>query len=112
MTIDEHSQHPFTPQTRRARIEDLETNAIEAHQAVEGAEPKIAIGRLRYRSDAVVREPLLNLPGVDRVFSNGAKRNNNTRRDADPQKEGGDNKSESNPSFPSQIAATPNAPRK
>jgi len=67
---------------------------------------------LHNRGDAVVREPLLDLPGVDGIVSNGAKRINNTRRDANPQQECGDNGSESSActSSPSQIEATPTAP--
>jgi len=48
-------------------IENGETNAVEADEAVEGRQPKVAVVRLRHRDHGILREALVGLPRIDEV---------------------------------------------
>jgi len=47
-------------------IEDGEADAVEAHEAVEGGEPEVAVVRLGHRDDGILRKAVVGLPGVDK----------------------------------------------
>lgn len=65
--IDEQPDHLVVLQSGGPRIEHREPDTIEPDQSAEGAEPEVAVRRLRQQGDRVVRQALLRLPDIDRV---------------------------------------------
>src|ERR1041385_1736934 len=48
-------------------IKNSETHAVEAYEAIEGRQPKIAVVRLGHRNDGILWKALIGLPGIDEI---------------------------------------------
>src|SRR5437899_7437629 len=65
LVINEQPQHPFALQPWCPRVKHNEAKPIKPDQTAEGAQPQIAVGRLRNGSHRAVRQTVLHLPDGD-----------------------------------------------
>src|SRR5262245_16548052 len=67
---DEQSSHARLLEFGRVDgIERDEAHAIESRETIVCSDPKITIGRLGYRGDRTVRQPVVSRPDVDQIIS-------------------------------------------
>ena len=73
--VDEKAADLVQLEGRRVpAIVGLEADAVEARQALGGADPEIAVGSLRHHRDRERRESLFDAPGLDSVLREAAVR--------------------------------------